>query len=345
MSARTTRIAAAMLAFATCLALGGCEGQLPTPTAGGTAVGTVGADGTAATATPDLSEDQEATIRASILDVYDAAIANKTVDGLDARVTGPALDIASSRIAIAQRNNTDVDRLSAIPDDIAQTVIPTDSGWPRDVVTITTTTEDQQSKRLLVMTQADAHANYKLWGVARLFSGAQLPSFNIPSIGAQMGTAKDDGLIVTPEEAVRQYADVLANGTASQYAADFADDQLRQALVQETQNVQQGIERNHGTQQQTFTPVEGAIHVMRSPDGGDLVVAQLTHEWIRQAGEGRESQPASDDEKALFGDTQATSSLKATRTIVVALYVPAENSGQQITAVGADRQVVKVEAL
>ena len=150
MTARTTRIAAAMLALVTCLALGGCEGQLPTPATAGTA-GDTGTTGTAtAKAMPDLTEDQEAAIRKNILDVYDAAIANKTTDGLDTRVTGPALDIANSRILIAQRNNTDVDRLAAIPDDIAQTVIPTDSGWPRDVVTITTTTEDQQSKRLLV---------------------------------------------------------------------------------------------------------------------------------------------------------------------------------------------------
>ena len=153
-----------------------------------------------------------------------------------------------------------------------------------------------------------------------------------------MGTAKDTGLTMTPQEAVTQYADVLTNGANSQYAANFADDNLRQTIAEQTQNVQTGVERNKGTQQQTFTPVDGAIQVMRSTDGGDLVVAQINSE-------GRTSLPASDNENALFGDTTATSGLKATYTFVVAMYVPPKDSGQQITAVGADREVVKVEAI
>ena len=70
------------------------------------------------------------------------------------------------------------------------------------------------------------------------------------------------------------------------------------------------MELNEGTQQQTFEPVNGAISVMRSADGGDLVVAQINSEWTRSAGAGRESQPASDAEKALFGNGKATSTVK-----------------------------------
>ena len=93
------------------------------------------------------------------------------------------------------------------------------------------------------------------------------------------------------------------------------------------------------------TPVDDAISVMRSADGGDLVVAQINSEWTRSAGSGRESQPASDAEKALFGDGQATSTMKTTYVNVVALYVPPANSDAKITAVGSERQPVRVEAL
>ena len=60
-------------------------------------------------------------------------------------------------------------KYATIPKDIAQTVIPMDDGWPRSVFTITTTTEDQQSKRLLVFDQESAQQNYKLMAMARLF--------------------------------------------------------------------------------------------------------------------------------------------------------------------------------
>ena len=94
------------------------------------------------------------------------------------------------------------------------------------------------------------------------------------------------------------------------------------------------MELNEGAQQQTFEPVNGAISVMRSADGGDLVVAQINSEWTRSAGAGRESQPASDAEKALFGNGKATSTMKTSYVNVIALYVPPANSGQKITAVG-----------
>ena len=54
---------------------------------------------------------------------------------------------------------------------------------------------------------------------------------------------------------------------------------------------------------------------------------------------------ASDDEKALFNSDKYTSTMKVTYVNVVALYIPLASSGEQITAVGADRQPVKVEAL
>ena len=242
------------------------------------------------------------------------------------------------------RATDNLDRKTTIPTDLAQTVISTESGWPRTVFSITTTTEDQQSKRLLVLKQDSAHQNYKLWGVARLFSGVKMPKFEIASLGSQQGTDKDSGLLMTPKEAVKEYADVLQNGANSKYASQFADDDLRTKLSELTDQVQKAMELNKGTQEQTFTPVDDAICVMRSSDGGDLVVAQINSEWTRRAGEGRESQPASDAEKALFGDGKATSIMKTTYVNVVALYIPKANTGKQVTAVGSERQPIKVEA-
>ena len=152
--------------------------------------------------------------------------------------------------------------------------------------------------------------------------------------------------MATPADALTQYADVLQNGSKSQYASKFADDLLRQELANTTAKVQEGMQRNNGTQEQKFTAVPEQMWVMRAADGaGDLVVGRINGEWTRKAGDGRESQPASDDEKALFNSDKYTSTMKVTYVNVVALYIPLASSGAQITAVGADRQPVKVEAL
>ncbi|RBP97733.1 hypothetical protein CRD60_05340 [Bifidobacterium aemilianum] len=334
-----TRMVASALTVLAAISLAACEGQVPKPdmTNDEASTGQVKEQ-------PDLTEAQEKRIRTGILETLDKANEAKDPSGLAGRVTGPALDVRTSELNIAKATDK-LDPKTTIPKEMTQVVIPTDASWPRSVFTITTTTEDQQSKRLLVMTQESAHSNYQLWAVTRLFQGAKLPKFAVPRIGSQMGKPQDKGLVATPQEAVDRYADLLQSGDASKYADSFASDFFRQDLNKLSQTVQEGMERNKGTQTQTFTPVKDRIAVMRSSDGGDLVVAQINSEWTRQAGEGRDSKPASDAEKALFGDGQVTSTMKVTYVNVLAFYVPPAGSGQQIAAVGAERQPIKVEAL
>nr|WP_044084843.1 hypothetical protein [Bifidobacterium gallicum] len=333
-----TRLAAVGAVLAMGISLAACEGELPKTTQASTDTQAI----------PDLTVEQEDAMRTKLMTVIERINDSKNLVNLAQAMTGPELQIRTSEIEIAEKTNN-LDPKTKIPTDITQTVIPTDNGWPRSVFTITKTTDDQQSKRLLVFTQDSARTNYKLWGVARLFQGVKLPKFAIPTIGAQNGTQDDSGLLMTPKEAVQRYADVLQNGDKSAYAGEFADDYFRQELGQLQQTVQQGMERNKGTQNQTFTPVDGELRVMRSADGGDLVVAQINSEWTRQAGEGRESQPASESEKALFGDGKPTSTMKVTYVNVVALYIPpkssAEGAERVVTAMGAERQPIKVEAL
>ncbi|WP_300768408.1 hypothetical protein [uncultured Bifidobacterium sp.] len=327
------RTFAAFLACASIIGLAGCDGQTPL----------VASTTSSSESSPDLTGAQEKAIRKRILKGIDSANSSRDSTGLDSFMSGPALAIRTSELAIAKATG-ELDPKTTIPSGGVQTVIPTNSGWPRSVFTITTTTKDQQSKRLLVLRQDSARGNYRLWAVARLFEGAQMPKFAIPSIGSSLGDVDDSGLVMTPETAVERYADVLQNGTGSDYATQFSDDYFRQDLTTLAKTVQKGMEQNKGTQSQTFTAVRDAITVMRSSDGGDLVVARIDSEWVRKAGEGRQSLPASDAEKALFGSGKATSTMKVSYVNVVALYVPPAGSGKQVVAVGAERQPVSVKA-
>ena len=263
MRTRMTTMLAAALAVGLTLGLGACDGQPPEPQAASAEVDQM----------PDLTPEQEQKIRTAVLETLDKATQDMNGEGLGARVTGPMLEVRNSAITVGKATGG-LDKTNTIPTDMMQTVIPTDSGWPRTMYTITTTTEDQQSQRLLVFTQDSPRQNYKLWGVARLFPGAQLPRFTVPEIGTQMGLPNDTGLVATPQEAVERYADVLQNGSNSEFADQFADDSLRQTIASVAQTVQEGMERNNGTQSQTFTAVPDAIKIMRSSDGGDLVVVR-----------------------------------------------------------------------
>lgn len=293
---------------------------------------------------PSVSEAQEKKIESNILSVITTADEEKDPAKLSERMEGPALAVRTSQLQVVKATGTADDKMT-IPKEIRQTVLPLTSGWPRYIYTITATTEDQQSERLLVLNQDSARSNYKLWGLVRLFSGVSLPKFPIPSIGTKTGTLKDTGLVATPEKALTMYADLLQNAGDSEFADTFSDDQLRDELTDLTDSVQQGVAANKGSQKQTFTADTKTAKVMRTADGGDLVVAQINSVWERSAGEGRESQPASDAEKALYNKDTYTSKMKVTYVNVVALYIPAASSTAKIEAVGAERQPIKVEAV
>lgn len=345
---RMGRVCAAALAAATLLTgLTACDSVAPKPQVDAAAAQKV-----------MLTEDKESEIRAQILKDISAADESMDASGLAERVADPELSIRQSQLTTLKYLKTsysqgdkdqkvsELQQLMEIPDSVRQTVLSKSTGWPRSAITITDNTDSMGAPRLLVIDQSSARSNYQLWGVVRLFSGAQLPKFPVPSAGADQGTDGDTGLVATPKKAVEMYADVLANGANSQYADQVNDDLLRQQIEQLTTAVEQGVEANKGTQKQTFAPVAGQIRVMHAAgaNGGALVIAQIQSVWERTGGEGRETRPASPSEAALFGNTSPTSTIHVTYSNVVALFVPAEGQGK-IQAVGAERQPIKVEAL
>ncbi len=292
------------------------------------------------TATPTLTTAQEKKIRASILETIAEVDESKDTDELSQRLTGPELDVRTSQVKIASSTGS-LDATATIPSKISQSIISTKQTWPRTSFAITTTTSDQQSQRLLVMTQENATSNYKLWGVVRLFSGVKMPAFELPTIGSTQGASTDTGLVMTPAAAAKAYAKLLESGGSSD---DFADDSLRTNLAELTSTVQAAITANEGTQEQTFTADTSSMKIMRSADGGDLVVVQIKSTWTRTAGENRESLPASDSEKALFGDQTATNKLVVEYMNVVALYIPSKAKGGKVRAVAAERQPISAIA-
>lgn len=234
MNKRITTALAATMVCALTLGLAGCEGQVPQTVAPSVKDNEI----------IDVTVAQEKQIRGKILDVLNQANEAKSADGLAARVSGSQLEIRTAQLNIAQYTQQDVTPLATIPSDVTQVVIPTDNAWPRYIFTVTTTTEDQQAKRLLVMRQESARQNYKLWAVARLLEDVSLPGFAPAKQGNVMGDANDSNLVMTPKQAVQRYADVLQNNTNSKYAGSFEDDQFRQSLVKQQEESQKGVTQN-----------------------------------------------------------------------------------------------------
>ena len=334
---RKKSIAKSLMASATCvvclMSVSACGDLVPQPK-----------EVAASTSAPSFTLAQAQRVESRLDAAIAASDAQRDPAPLAQYVDGPEYQIRASQLQVLRATNQ-VNQKMEIPTSNRQVVLPLTTGWPRTVLVVTQATQDQQSERLLVLSQASAHSNYMLWGLVRLFSGVTLPKFPVSSIGAKAGTLEDTGLVATPRQALMMYANVLQNGSSSPYADKVASDQFRAQLQNLTDAVQQAVSASQGSQSQVFTPDYQSAKIIRSADGGDFVVARIDSVWTRYAGPGRQSEPASTAEKALFGNATPTSTMKVTYVNVVALYIPPASSGSKIEAMGAERQPIQVIAV
>lgn len=325
------RLAVAAAAAGTLL-LAGCAAPLPTAEP----------EATPASPQPVLDDGQETAVLEDVGAVLAAAGEENDPKGLKARVTGPALTIRTSQLEVAKERG-DADLVTELPSEVQQVVIPTTQTWPRTSYAVSVQPESMQSPRLTVYEQATARKPYKLWGWVRLFPNTTLPSFAAPEIGSEAVAPDDDTLLVSPTDAIAQYADVLNLGSRSSFADTFPDDSFRALLAERSKLWRDALKPAAGKYSLKFTPDEDdAVRAVRTADGGALVVGTLTSRETMTAEEGAVVPPSTETEKALFGDEDASNVLKVGYDDVVAIYVPPADSGEQVLVLGTEHVATSI---
>lgn len=321
MNRRTRRAGLVALAATTAL-LAGCAAELPTPTA------------QEAVVAPVLSLDQEKRILESVRATLEAAQANNDLESLKTRLTGPALELRWRQLEVAQRRGN-ADLVTQLPMEAQQVVPPTTTTWPRTSFAVSVVPADLTPQRLMAFDQATARDPYKLWGWVQLLPNSVLPAFAKPDFGSEVLAPDDATLVMTPSDAVAQYADVLNAGDGSQFAPTFTVDKLREFVAGNTATQTEALKAAAGsTYTMQFSTTEDPPRAMRTLDGGAIVMARLSSLESFNGPTGAKIGPQTETAKAIFGDAQPSNVLKITYVDVVALYVPAAGSTEQVSLVG-----------
>ncbi|MCM3534196.1 hypothetical protein SAMN05518682_3286 [Cellulosimicrobium aquatile] len=314
------------------LLLAACSAPLPTPEP----------DPTQDPPAPVLTEAQETAVLDAVAAALAAASETNDAAQLEGRVTGPALAIRTSQLAVAAaRGNADL--VTELPTEAQQVVIPTTQTWPRTSFAVSVQPENLQTPRLSVLEQDTARGDYQLWAWVRLLPGVTMPSFADPSIGSEDVAPDDSSLLVTPTDAVAQYADVLNLGTGSGFAGSFEEDSFRTLLAKRAQDWTTALQPAAGAYSLTFTPnPDEPVRAVRTADGGALVVGAMTSQESMTAEEGAQVPPDTESIKALYGGAAPTNVLKVGYVDVVALYVPPAGSEEKIRVVGNEHVATSV---
>lgn len=333
MTPQRRRTAAAGLALAATLLLTACAEDIPVPSP----------EDAPETPGPALTVQQEQEVKESIATVLGSATEELDADLLTSRVSGPADAMRTAQIT-ASTAAENPDLITPLPTETQQDVVPASDEWPRVGLSITVAAEDGQSPRMIVTEQTSARSNYSLWAWVRLFPDTTLPAFAAAEVGSPVLAADTESLLITPQDAISQYADVLNLGDDSDYAERFEADAYRD-IVESTSAVQsEAMEGIEGTYTNTFSVIEDQLpRAVGTADGGAVVVGALKSVEKFEGPDGSKvSPPQTETAEALFGDAEVSDTLNITSLTTVAIYVPPADSEDPLQVLGAENVTTKV---
>jgi hypothetical protein len=330
---RTRRLVAALGALSV-LALGACS--TPLPQAQPEPVPAV-----APAVTTVAQSEGVLTDLGAVLTAADTAL---DATQLPARVTGPALAVRTAEYVRAAAT-AGAKPPTPLPTDEQALIVPQTNVWPRTQLVVTKQPDDLQAPRILVMQQATAREPYKLWGWGRMGAGIQMPATAAPETGSPVLAPDATGLVVTPAAAFQQYADVLANGDASPFAAGFLPDTFRSSIEAARAATAAGVQ-TAGSAVETYTPDPATpIVSLQTVDGGAIVVGQLTTVSTVTLTVAGGTIPISDPfYAALTGKTSAGSNFVRAFTDVLVMYVPPAGSPALVQLLAAEHAVTSATA-
>jgi hypothetical protein len=152
--------------------------------------------------------------------------------------------LAASRLdgAVLDERETNYRLRGALPEEAALASIPTKpleivlpqayDGWPRSVMAVVNDEADKTAS-IMLMTQEDAWAPYKLTYLSSLEAATQMPDLAPVYVGAQQVPPDSSFLLMAPEQLATAYADVVNKGEDSEYFSQFEaeGDQFRTSVA------------------------------------------------------------------------------------------------------------------
>ncbi|GEB64003.1 hypothetical protein SAT01_14510 [Sinomonas atrocyanea] len=278
-------------------------------------------------------EDQLTRILDQTANAVQAGDDAKDAGKLGARVDGSALLARQQNYKVRAAVSSAPAIAPVRSSKLLTTVVTTQRSWPRTIVAVTQG-QGNTTPQLLTLRQASARENYKLIEAAPLLPGATFPG--TPKSGTDQ-IALDDkaGLTVSPKDAIAGVADRLSNANSA-WKGRIPDN----AYIKDTFGYQSDIAKAaDATFTFKHTPVGNEAAAFRAADGGAIVVAPLDFTVEGTPKASGDKVTLQDDAAALAGGKEASTKATLTFRESVMLYIPKDGGPQQVTLIGATRNL------
>ncbi|MGO2746320.1 glycosyl transferase [Microbacterium sp.] len=304
---------------------------------------------------PAVTEAQASRILQSISATLEEADAAGDIDLAGTRLEGTALSARA----------TDYTLRAALPDRPLPATIPTEAievllpqatdAWPRTVLVLSKSkSDDTVPPVILTMTQADPWADYKVSNIAEMQASTEVPQLAPAWLGTSLITENAAAfLTLAPDELAGAFADLVDNGDASEYRADFdpATIALAESITTSRDAVTQALVDNGAAETSTaafdIEPSTDPPVAMATLDSGAIVAVSLV--------DSETITPTSTDAVIRFGDNaeaktltgaeEASKGVVTTYGLQLFFSVPSQGSTQQIRLLAVHQDILNVEVI
>jgi len=299
---------------------------------------------------PNLNTFQVEKILDETTTVYDTTISSKFSNKKDiknliqSRINGPASTFFQNKVYIATKQKKTDTLPGLITSSYENIIIDNDSAFPR-IFFVNQITED--GNNFMIFVQENIFDNYHLWSYVRVLPGITVPQFSSNLIGNQTFDSSATQLIKPPIDIVEEYGDVLKNGDGSEFIDLFSPDELQEEMKAIAKVLDENAKENKigGAKWSDSFKASEEIHGIYANDGSGIMFVRIDETINRNAGTGRLSIAGNSEEKILLGDQDVTQKMKVKYELILAFYVPKEDSDEKISLIGAERYPTSVEAI
>ncbi|TQL47635.1 hypothetical protein FB562_0701 [Homoserinimonas aerilata] len=341
---RSTRRMTAVLpvVVVSALVLGGCSADAwpdfsgdaeASPSASpGTTVETVSAVKDVA-----VTEVQLKRIMKQVADVAGKADAELNAELLATRFEGPALELRTASYTKRAADAEQPGQPAIAAEPIALSLPQQTDIWPRYVLVVVQDPADEAVvPTALVLKQATPRDNYKAQYVVML-QATTFPEVAGASVGAIRYSPDNKLLKLAPEEVAKGYADIIANGEASEYADEFdlASDTF---LPQVGPDAKAGrVSAVTGPAALTSEPVEGTGDrvALATEDTGAILVMSFGDRETVAPTEAQAEITVGDAARLLTGLSTTKKGVFVNYGYQLLFYVPPAGSSEKVRLLGA----------
>ncbi|WP_282852452.1 hypothetical protein [Gulosibacter sediminis] len=283
-----------------------------------------------------------------------ADLANQADGELDASVLEPRFegDALAERIALykAKKADSELPSPAAFPTgDVVYAVPESTDEFPRTTFVVVNANADASEAPFGVMLVQDtARDNFKVASLTQLAPNVSLPESAPTSIGSASIRDLPGDLVIAPSDLAGAYADVIANGSDSQYASLFSadNDTLRSQVNQEYRDAQtEALDPEATDVEFKYEGTDTAPLGMVSLDDGAIIAVSINEIETVSAANDRARITVSGATAALSGIETTEYGFTRTYTDQLLFYVPSAETGGEVQFLGVSQAMTSASEL